>query len=123
MMLAKLPGFFKGGRQDFESCVAKAMTDLLKTEQVAERRSTMEGGVKNMPVICKKPLIFSSPATEEDLRIDTYFSNPFLVNTFDGFDKVDRLERYLIDACYGTSAKCSKTPDDEYIPVLRMNNI
>jgi len=32
----KLLGFFKGGRRDFESCVAEAMADLLKTEQVVE---------------------------------------------------------------------------------------
>ncbi len=32
----KLLGFFKGGRRDFESCVADAMADLLKTERAAE---------------------------------------------------------------------------------------
>lgn len=32
----KLLGFYKGGRRDFESCVAEAMAELLKTEQINE---------------------------------------------------------------------------------------
>ena len=36
MIATKRIGFFKGGHRDFESRVAEAMADLLKTKQVAE---------------------------------------------------------------------------------------
>ncbi len=79
--------------------------------------------MNNMTIICEKPLVFLTPAAEEDSRLDFCFSNPLLVNPFDNFKTVDRLEKYLVEACYGTSAKSSKTQEESYVPVLRMNNI
>ena len=36
MRFNKFAGFFERSRRDFEFCVAEAIADLLKTEQVAE---------------------------------------------------------------------------------------